>query len=186
MASRKQYLRNKLTGNVFEVASTTRAREYFGSSNRTADGSPIYERVNRAVWMDYRSKLHPDNPQHVRVRGKKNPAPKFGKRRATHKAFKKAAPPKKFGKRRARHGDTVRVSGVKNPLVAYYGIRGKDRDGKAFYFTGLAFDSDRKKAAHYTNPKQAEKVLDAIEDRAPKQLGALDVYHFFKDEKRPH
>jgi hypothetical protein len=39
------YLKNTLTGEVF---STDNAKNYFGTSNQTSDGKPIYERVKKA------------------------------------------------------------------------------------------------------------------------------------------
>lgn len=108
------------------------------------------------------------------AKSRKNP---FGKRKATHKAFPKAKAKKRtpFGKRKAR---VVSVTARKNPApVTLYLIRGTHQNGKRYYFTGASFQTEKRLAARYLSSREADEVLNRIEDRIPPQLKHIDVEH---------
>lgn len=106
------------------------------------------------------------------VTGDKNPV--FGKRKTRKpkgaKPAKKVAP--KFGKRKAK---SVSVSGDKNPRGMAWVIRGVTRDGAKYFYNGISFIDQLSMAAFYESPKAAEKILDAIEDRSPREFKAVDI-----------
>jgi hypothetical protein len=117
------------------------------------------------------------------ITGRKNPAPrKFGKRKASHVAFKKSAQPdqkrvgRKFGKRKTA---VKAVTANRNPapVTTWAVIRAFDKAGKKHYYTGGgSFDSDAKNAARYESHNAAERVLDKIEDTIPRhRLPKVDV-----------
>jgi hypothetical protein len=109
-------------------------------------------------------------------RVKKNPRP-FGKRKATHKAFPRKAPRKpavKFGKRKSR----VTITAKKNPApVTLYVIRAVHKNGTKYYFTGASFQTEKRQAARYLTSREADEVMNRIEDRLPPVLKFLDVAH---------
>lgn len=94
------------------------------------------------------------------VRGKINP--KFGKRKATPAKPRKSAPKKRvaFGKRK-----TPPASGV-------YVVRAVTEKGVKFFWNGLAFEDNKGRAARYADHKQAERVLETLENRLPKGVVA--------------
>jgi len=87
--------------------------------------------------------------------GKKNPRP-FGKRKASHQAFKRKKPAarKVFGRRKE----------------ALYVISGDDAKSSRYYFTGVRFDTVRAHAAFYRERATAVRILNLIRSRVPDQL----------------
>lgn len=103
----------------------------------------------------------------------KNPKP-FGKRKAKHVAFKRVAPKKsapKFGKRKLALSEARRQGRTVHAIAAYE----KGKNGEQWYFNGVALDSNRQHAAIYTDWRQAERVLAAIENRVPANVRAISV-----------
>lgn len=94
-------------------------------------------------------------------RGQKNPRPVFGKRKASHQAFKRKKPASRplFGKRKD----------------ALYAIEGPNAKGVRYYYTGSRFDSNRSHAAFYRDPKTAHETMRAIRSRVPDALRGVGV-----------
>ena len=168
MIKRTVYLRNKLTGNIFGVVGAERARDYFGSSNRTSDGKPIYERVAKGDYVRWLAHLGPSDDKRVKITPRKNPAPKFGKRKSAHAKPRKAATKKRvpFGRRAPRPAKSAGVD---------YVIRAIATNDKRYYWDGLAFDTRVGVAARYHDHKQAERIMESIENRIPKSVRAVDI-----------
>jgi hypothetical protein len=106
------------------------------------------------------------NPKAQKPRAKKprkralrrNPA--FGKRKASHQAFKRKRPKERvrFGKR-------------KEPLYAIVGRAAKS----LYYFTGSRFDTNRSHAAFYRDHKTAVQTLRSLRGRAPDAIKSVSV-----------
>lgn len=101
--------------------------------------------------------------RHRSVSAKKNPR-SFGKKKASHSAFKRKAPKKRpaFGKRKAA------------PKPLQYVIRGT-KGASFFYYVGDRFSSTKTDAARYSNMDVAMKVARHIRPMLPRELAYLKV-----------
>ena len=114
-----------------------------------------------------RDKYYAAYDKRPKMYAKKNPAPKFGRRKSAPakaaKPAKRAAP--KFGKR------VTRAPNEKGWLVRAITIS----EGHFYYVGGNRLTSDKAKAAVYRDHKAAEKVLSDIEDKMPAHVKFVDV-----------
>lgn len=116
------------------------------------------------------------------IRGKKNPAKKKPFVSAsTHAAYMKE---KRFAKKHpAKKTRVLTVTGRKNPSLGeqpkQFVLRfRRDAFGKKFsgYFTGaMKLDTDKKKAAIYSDHRAAENLLDHLEKTYPKVMAEFVV-----------
>lgn len=109
----------------------------------------------------------------VSVTGDKNPTQKFGKRKVTpakpaKRAAKKAPT---FGRRKIAPKKAIADGRTVHAIAAYE----KGKDGERWYYDGVALNSDREKAAIYTDWRQAERVLESIENKLPARVRAASV-----------
>lgn len=95
----------------------------------------------------------------AKKRAKKNPRP-FGKKKASHQAFKRKKPAtrKLFGKR-------------KEPIYVIVGRA----VSKLYYFTGARFDTNRNHAAFYRDKATATQTLNSLRGRAPDAIKSVIV-----------
>lgn len=105
------------------------------------------------------------------VREKKNPRA-FGKRSRRPRPKTDA---EKMASIRRRHQARVASALAKRGVVKHYVVRAHTHDGKTYFWTGLALDTNKAKAAIYRDHRQAERIMEMIEERQPDQVRYVDV-----------
>jgi len=195
-------LRNKLTGKIFKTKYPLSA--YFGASNRTSDGKPIYERVKTAKKNPRRKTSRSKPGTRVTAPRKTYRSAKRHTRKATTKrtSLEWMHVYESARKEGFREGEAIKIAnGVlkrravrvrKNPLkrAAKRSIsfgrcsdphviaairRGPGKRIKHFYFTGDRFTDRRDEAHIYATKAKALAQAKALLDRLPESIVSLKV-----------